>query len=87
MIDERSSDLELVSSDSKGYVIIRYRDLYVGIAKNDLKIDPFVEYLGDCFLSPRVLVANNLEILQQRMNDARMSRNDQNPKTGENSPL
>ena len=74
MIENPSSDLELISSNSAGYVIIRYKDLYVGIANKDLKIDPFVEYLGDCFLSPRVLVANNLQILQQRMNDARIVR-------------
>jgi hypothetical protein len=78
MIENPSSELELISSDSEGYVIIRYKDLYVGIANKDLKIDPFVEYLGDCFLSPRVLVANNLEILQQRMNDARIARNTTN---------
>ena len=86
-MDGQSSELELISSDSKGYVIIRYKNLFVGIAKNDLKIDPFVEYLGDCFLSPRVLVANNLEILQQRMKDALSTRITPNPKTGENSPL
>ncbi len=73
-INEEKHDLEFISSDRDGYVIIRYNDLYIGIARSDLKIDPFVEYLGDCFLSPRVLIANDLVILEQRMKDARGAR-------------
>lgn len=71
---EEKHELEFISSDRDGYVIIRYNELYIGIARSDLKIDPFVEYLGDCFLSPRVLIAHDLGILDQRMKDARRAR-------------
>ncbi|MHB1606635.1 MAG: hypothetical protein ACYCTV_09650 [Leptospirales bacterium] len=72
--DEEKHELEFVSTDRDGYVIIRYNNLYIGIARSDLKIDPFLEYLGDCFLSPRILIAHDLNILDQRMKDARIVR-------------
>ena len=67
-------ELEFISTNQEGYIIIRYNDLFIGIACSDLKIDPFLEYLGDCFLSPRILVANDLNILAQRMKDAKTIR-------------
>ena len=73
-IDEEKHELELISPNRDGYVVIRYNNLYIGIARSDLKVDPFLEYLGDCFLSPRVLIANDQSILAQRMKDARIPR-------------
>ena len=73
-MDEEKHELEFISTDRDGYVIIRYNNLYIGIARSDLKLDPFLEYLGDCFLSPRILIAHDLSILDQRMQDARIVR-------------
>lgn len=73
-MNEEKHELEFVSTNRDGYVIIRYNNLYIGIARSDLKVDPFLEYLGDCFLSPRVLIAHDLDILDQRMKDARIVR-------------
>lgn len=73
-MSEERHDLEFISANQNGYVIIRYNDLFIGIAQSELKLDPFLEYLGDCFLSPRVLVARDLAILDQRMQDARAIR-------------
>lgn len=73
-MDEEKHELEFISTDRDGYVIIRYNNLYIGIARSDLKLDPFLEYLGDCFLSPRILTAHDLSILDQRMKDARIVR-------------
>lgn len=74
MMSEDRHELEFISHNQDGYVIIRYNDLFIGIACSDLKLDPFLEYLGDCFLSPRILVAHDLKILDQRMKDARAIR-------------
>lgn len=74
LMSEDRHELEFISHNQDGYVIIRYNDLFIGIACSDLKLDPFLEYLGDCFLSPRVLVAHDLKILDQRMKDARAIR-------------
>ena len=74
MMSKDRHELEFISTNQEGYIIIRYNDLFIGIACSDLKIDPFLEYLGDCFLSPRILVANDLNILAQRMKDAKTIR-------------
>jgi hypothetical protein len=83
MLDECESrhEVEFIE-ETGGYVVIRYNKLYIAIALETLKIDPFVEYLGDCFLAPRILTAGDLNVLYQRMGDSlslrlKSSKNDE----------
>lgn len=83
MIDgcERRHEVEFIE-EIGGYVIIRYNKLFIAIAEDTLKIDPFVEFLGDCFLAPRILTAGDLKVLYQRMEDSfslrlKSSKNDE----------
>lgn len=66
---ENIHEVEFIE-EKGGYVIIRYNNIYIGISVDNLKIDPFAEYLGDCFLAPRILTACELSILYQRIGDS-----------------